>query len=79
MNFADSDKVALSHDFSKILQKHKQHILSSPWLGLPELTNHNGAHCNDSCPTQAWSMSTLLDAMYDLDLWNAVHPAKDEI
>ena len=46
---------------------HAQALQDSPWSGLPELTNQNGAKCPDSCPVQAWSMATLLDLMYDLD------------
>ena len=38
------------------------------WAGLAELTNKDGAFCNDSSPTQAWSASCLLD-LY-LDFWN---------
>ncbi|KAF2433282.1 glycogen debranching enzyme [Tothia fuscella] len=36
-------------------------IKSSPWAGLTELTNQNGAFCDDSSPTQAWSASCLID------------------
>ncbi len=38
----------------------------SPWKGLPELTNENGQHCPFSCETQAWSIATVLEALYDL-------------
>jgi glycogen debranching enzyme len=34
---------------------------STPWAGLTELTNKDGAFCADSCPTQAWSASCLID------------------
>lgn len=33
----------------------------SDWLGLPELTNGNGAHCIYSCPAQAWSVATIIE------------------
>jgi len=36
------------------------------WCGIPELTQAEGIDCPDSCPTQAWSISTILDALYDL-------------
>jgi glycogen debranching enzyme len=50
----------------KWLIPHKEHILKDRWQGLPELTNSHGKVCNDSCVTQAWSISTILDAMRDL-------------
>lgn len=36
-------------------------IKESPWAGLTELTNKDGAYCGDSCPTQAWSSGCLID------------------
>ncbi|XP_070563768.1 glycogen debranching enzyme-like [Ptychodera flava] len=48
------------------LSRHHVEIEKSPWRGLPELTNKNGTPCKDSCPTQAWSMSCILDALYDV-------------
>jgi glycogen debranching enzyme len=39
----------------------RSHIQTDPWAGIPELTNENGAYCSDSCNTQAWSASCLLD------------------
>ena len=48
------------------LSKHAQALQDSPWQGLPELTNEDGADCMDSCPVQAWTMACLLDVLYDL-------------
>lgn len=50
------------------LTGHIRWIEESPWAGLTELTNKDGALCDDSSPTQAWSSSCLLDLYYDL--WN---------
>ncbi|XP_037040350.1 glycogen debranching enzyme isoform X3 [Bradysia coprophila] len=49
-----------------ILTKHLHEIQTSPWRGLPELTNENGSYCVDSCRTQAWSMATILEVVKDL-------------
>lgn len=53
---------------SSRLVAHRKWIRESPWAGLTELTNKDGAFCNDSSPTQAWSTSCLLDLYYDV--WN---------
>eukprot|EP01116_Phalansterium_solitarium_P000461 TRINITY_DN10303_c0_g1_i1.p1 TRINITY_DN10303_c0_g1~~TRINITY_DN10303_c0_g1_i1.p1 ORF type:complete len:150 (-),score=20.62 TRINITY_DN10303_c0_g1_i1:299-748(-) len=67
LNFtADEDCGALRHYVSESLCAHKAHIYMSHWLGLPELTNGNGAECAYSCPTQAWSIGTILDILHDL-------------
>ncbi|KIY52794.1 glycoside hydrolase family 13 protein [Fistulina hepatica ATCC 64428] len=49
------------HYLHNILLAPRRYIRNDPWAGIPELTNENGAHCRDSCNTQAWSASTLLD------------------
>lgn len=41
---------------------------------LPELTNSNGSYCHDSCRTQAWSASTILDVLEEM---NAISNGKD--
>lgn len=51
------------------IRGHIKWIRESPWAGLTELSNKDGAICNDSSPTQAWSTSCLLDLYYDL--WRA--------
>eukprot|EP00842_Homolaphlyctis_polyrhiza_P003324 jgi/Hompol1/3993/HPOL_000689-RA len=47
-------------------KKHMADVQASPFAGLPELTNENGAFCSGSCPTQAWSSATLLEVVMDL-------------
>lgn len=47
---------------------------SSPWRGLPELSNAGGAFCKDSCRTQAWSSSCMLEVLHDLELSRRARP-----
>lgn len=49
-----------------LLAPHLSEIQHSPWRGLPELTNMNGSFCAGSCRTQAWSMASIIEVMYDL-------------
>uniref|UniRef100_A0A671UAB6 Glycogen debranching enzyme n=1 Tax=Sparus aurata TaxID=8175 RepID=A0A671UAB6_SPAAU len=49
-----------------VLSRHYTHLERSPWKGLPELTNENGQYCPFSCETQAWSLSTVLEVLFDL-------------
>ncbi|KAJ7245146.1 glycoside hydrolase family 13 protein [Mycena haematopus] len=60
-----SQDMALHH-LLQILLPARQHIQNDPWAGIPELTNQNGAYCSDSCNTQAWSASTLLDFLHSI-------------
>lgn len=60
------DLTSTFHHIYEHLSRHRAHISADPWAGLPELTNENGGYCHDSCRTQAWSASTLLDALDDM-------------
>ncbi|KAL9049992.1 MAG: hypothetical protein Q9162_006907 [Coniocarpon cinnabarinum] len=46
-------------------------IQSSPWAGLAELTNYKGSFCGDSCPSQAWSASCMIDLFHDAQQMSA--------
>lgn len=56
-----SNNQETSSQIQHILSKHYEHIKTSDWRGLPELTNKDGAFCAGSCPTQAWSVATILE------------------
>ncbi|XP_056155875.1 glycogen debranching enzyme-like isoform X1 [Lampris incognitus] len=49
-----------------VLSQHYVHLERSSWKGLPELTNENGQYCPFSCESQAWSIATMLEVLYDL-------------
>ncbi|OCH93668.1 glycoside hydrolase family 13 protein [Obba rivulosa] len=54
------------HHLHRALLPPRQHIKNDPWRGLPELTNKDGELCHDSCNTQAWSASTILDFLEEV-------------
>ncbi|KAJ2580558.1 bifunctional 4-alpha-glucanotransferase/amylo-alpha-1,6-glucosidase [Coemansia sp. RSA 1836] len=54
------------HELHANMVNLKHHISNSAYAGLPELTNKDGAHCHDSCETQAWSSGCLLIAVHEM-------------
>merc|ERR1711879_208851 len=60
----EREKPTLREEIDEILSEHRDFIRSSPWGGIPELTNKGGILCASSCPTQAWSAATLLDTLH---------------
>ncbi|KAF9919336.1 hypothetical protein BX616_007060 [Lobosporangium transversale] len=55
-------------ELQRLMLPHKAQLETSPWAGLAELTNLDGAICVDACQSQAWSSSTLLDLLYDINV-----------
>ncbi|ODQ64254.1 glycogen debranching enzyme [Nadsonia fulvescens var. elongata DSM 6958] len=62
----EKHSVALLQQITRRVKDHRKWILNSPWAGLTELTNKDGALCFDSSPTQCWSTATLLDVYQDV-------------
>ncbi|RWS09635.1 glycogen debranching enzyme-like isoform X3 [Dinothrombium tinctorium] len=65
LEFDENKSGAIKH-INELLSNHYQHLESTPWMGLPELTNSNGKECWDSCKNQAWSAATILDVLFDI-------------
>ncbi|PVU86318.1 hypothetical protein BB560_006755 [Smittium megazygosporum] len=67
--YSESKDMALSvyHDALSTLNNLHNHLKDSPYSGLTELTNMDGAFCQGSCPTQAWSSATLLSLRHDIE------------
>uniref|UniRef100_A0A1A9UWF1 Glycogen debranching enzyme C-terminal domain-containing protein n=1 Tax=Glossina austeni TaxID=7395 RepID=A0A1A9UWF1_GLOAU len=51
---------------AKILKDKVSQLQTTHWRRLPQLTNENDAFCRDSCPTQAWSIVSIMEMLYDL-------------
>ncbi|XP_014469825.1 PREDICTED: glycogen debranching enzyme isoform X4 [Dinoponera quadriceps] len=49
-----------------IVSRHFVEASTNHWRGLPELTNKDGSYCKHSCRTQAWSASSILEVLHDL-------------
>ena len=52
---------------NKMMASHANLLKESLWKGLPEMTNKDGAECQDNCEVHVCSMATMLEASYDLD------------
>lgn len=48
----------------------KKTQMNSWACGLPELTQKDGEDCGDGCQNQAWSVSSILDVLYDYSLYS---------
>ncbi|KAK6344089.1 hypothetical protein TWF696_007736 [Orbilia brochopaga] len=59
------ERIETFQQIHRRIQKCKEMINESPWAGLTELTQKNGEFCSDSCPTQAWSASCMIDLFQD--------------
>ncbi|KAF8543569.1 glucanotransferase domain of glycogen debranching enzyme-domain-containing protein [Trichophaea hybrida] len=59
------ERLEMFQQLSARMEGCRHQIGESPWAGLTELTNKNGAFCADSSPTQAWSSGCLVDLFYD--------------
>jgi glycogen debranching enzyme len=52
----------------------KRTFKESVAFGLPELTNGGGVPCPHACTTQAWSVATVLDMLFDYGLYTEEDP-----
>ncbi|GAB7349549.1 hypothetical protein MBLNU459_g0249t2 [Dothideomycetes sp. NU459] len=64
------EKVEAFQQITKRLEGCRHMIRDTPWAGLTELTNEKGSFCSDSCPTQAWSASCLIDLYEDASAYS---------
>ncbi len=64
LNFSH-DNETVRHVYS-LLICHLKYIIKDDWKGLPELMNKDNTICPGSCNTQAWSIATILEALYKL-------------
>ncbi|KFA76010.1 hypothetical protein S40288_00341 [Stachybotrys chartarum IBT 40288] len=61
----DAERTEAFQQVTRRLVGCKEMIKHSPWAGLAELTQKNNEYCADSCQTQAWSASCLIDLYMD--------------
>lgn len=61
-----SDRAKTTELVKRHLGKLADTLFKSEWKSLPELTNKNGEVCHHGCPSQAWSLATILELYKDL-------------
>ncbi|KAK8860545.1 hypothetical protein M9Y10_012210 [Tritrichomonas musculus] len=55
----------ITRRMKQMLAVIKKEQLESWACGLPELTQKDGEPCGDGCASQAWSVSAIIDILYD--------------
>ncbi|KAG8039804.1 hypothetical protein G9C98_000533 [Cotesia typhae] len=55
------------HSTEAIISRHFTEASTNHWRGLPELTNKDGAYCRDSCRSQAWSASAIIEVLEEVN------------
>ena len=60
---------SVTERMKQMLARIKKAQFESWASGLPELTQKDGEPCGDSCLNQAWSVSSILDILYDYSLY----------
>ncbi|KAF2861143.1 glycoside hydrolase family 133 protein [Piedraia hortae CBS 480.64] len=65
----EEGKIEVYQQITERLRPCMKMIEEGEWAGLTELTNKDGALCHDSCPTQAWSASGVVDVFFDASGW----------
>ncbi|KAG9394468.1 Glycogen debranching enzyme [Carpediemonas membranifera] len=65
--FPGEDREDMVWRVAAALDATKRHIFNdSDWGSLVELTQGDGSVCHGSCPAQAWSVGTILEAVIEL-------------
>jgi hypothetical protein len=60
-----ADRATAKREIYGYMARYEREAVATPWRGLPEICDEGGLFNADGCPTQAWSCSCMLDALYD--------------
>jgi len=66
LNFCNDENTIMK--MYSLLNPHSKFISKNEWKGIPELMNKDNTLCPGSCNTQAWSIATILEALYEIKL-----------
>ena len=62
----------IREQYMSYFSNHKKYLREDEWLSLPEITNANGERCEFSCPAQAWSVASILEAGFEaIKVWKS--------
>jgi glycogen debranching enzyme len=61
-----SSKSDLLNYIYSIISPHAKYLKIDDWKGLPEIMNKDNSNCPGSCNTQAWSIATLIESLFEL-------------
>ncbi|EPQ65564.1 Bgt-4880 [Blumeria graminis f. sp. tritici] len=77
-NEGSAGKIEAFQQITRRLKGCKEAMIESPWAGLTELTQKDGAYCRDSSPTQAWSAGCLIDLYRDASAYDVRQLREDQ-
>ena len=71
----------ITDKMKQMLSNIRRELNENPASGLPELTNKDGQVCRFTCDTQAWSIATIMEMLYDYSQYSeedVIHWDKEE-